>query len=167
MNAIKAGASSAVVVVGLLLSACGAGRTLVMEPPDERRTFPAATIERGKDNVPIPEEYATQLVQKLREGLYGNAEKPGAFADGAGLTIRTKVVQFEAGSKFQRWFWGGIGNQGEGSLHLLAEFYDGDRKLAQIQTEGRIDSGAFGGSLKSAVEKAAEEITEYAVANFR
>ena len=50
---------------------------------------------------------------------------------------------------------------------MLAEFYDGDKKLAYIQTEGRIGSGAFGGSLNSAVDKAAAEIAEYAATTFR
>jgi hypothetical protein len=77
-----------------------------------------------------------------------------------------RVVQFEPGSQFQRWFWGGLGNQGEGSLHVLAEFYEGDKKLAHIQTEGRIGSGAFGGSLNMAVDKAATEIAEYAGTTF-
>ena len=159
--------TSATVLAGLLLTACGASRTLVMEPSAERKTFPAATIEGSKDNMEMPDEYRTQLVQELREGPHGTAEKAGAFQEGVGLMIRVKVAQFDPGSKFQRWIAGGLGNQGEGSLHLLAEYYDGEKKLVHIQTEGRIDSGVFGGSLMSAVQKAANEITEYAAANFR
>jgi hypothetical protein len=91
----------------------------------------------------------------------------GPFAEGEELTIRIKVVQFEAGSQMQRWFWGGIGNAGEGSLQVLAGFYDDDAKLAEIQTEGRIGSGFFGGSMTEAVDKAAEQIATYAITNFR
>jgi allophanate hydrolase subunit 2 len=36
-----------------------------------------------------------------------------------------------------------------------------------IQTEGRIGRGYFGGSMSEAVDKAAEEIAEYAIANFK
>ena len=42
-------------------------------------------------------------------------------------------------------------------MQLLTEFFEGDKKLSHIQTEGRIGSGVFGGSVKSAVEKAASE----------
>jgi hypothetical protein len=50
---------------------------------------------------------------------------------------------------------------------VLAEFYEGQTKLANIQTEGWIGSGFFGGSMSEAVDKAAEEIAEYAIANFK
>lgn len=157
------------VVLGMILVGCGAGRTMVMEAPAERRTFESATVEDAKDSVTMPEEFRTRLTAKVKEGLYGDAEKPGSFksADAGGLTIRLKVVQFDSGNQFQRWFFGGIGNQGEASMHVLADFYEGDKKLAHIQTEGRIGSGAFGGSVNSAVDKAAAEIVEYAAANFR
>jgi hypothetical protein len=154
------------VVLGVILVGCGAGRTMVMEPPTERRSFASATVENGNDAVPVPEELRSRLTQKVREGLYGTDEKAGSFKDESGLKVFIRVVQFDQGSQFQRWFWGGLGNQGEGSLHVLAEFYDGERKLAHIQTEGRIGSGAFGGSINSAVDKAAAEIAEYAIANF-
>jgi hypothetical protein len=158
----------AAVVLGMILVGCGAGRTMVMEAPAERRTFASATVEDGKDSVTMPAEFRTRLTEKVKAGLYGDAEKPGSFnKEGAGLTIRLKVVQFDSGSQFQRWVFGGLGNQGEASMHVLAEFYEGDKKLAHIQTEGRIGSGAFGGSVNSAVDKAAAEIVEYAAANFR
>ena len=77
------------------------------------------------------------------------------------------MIQFDEGSQFQRWFFGGIGNSGEGSMHVIAEYMDGDRKLGQTQVEGRIGSGFFGGSMSEAVDKAAEQIGNYAVTNFR
>jgi len=153
--------------VCLVLAACGTGRTMVMEPPPEKNTFSAVSLKRADDTVVVPDEYRKRFVTKIREELYGTKEKPGSFADGDGLIIRIKVVQFNEGSQVARWFWGGIGNAGEGSLQVLAEFFDRDKKLAQIQTEGRIGSGFLGGSMDEAVDKAAEEIAKYAVANFR
>ena len=99
--------------------------------------------------------------------VFGIALEQIARLKGEGLTIRVKVVQFSAGNQFERWFWGGIGNAGEGSMHIVAEFFEGSTKLAQTQMEGRIGSGFFGGSMREAVDKAAEEIAKYAVANFR
>lgn len=150
----------------LLLTACGTGRTMVMEPVAEKKIFEAARFERTADSVAVPEELRAMFVEQLREDFYGTAEKPGPFSEGDGLTVRVKVVQFESGSQFQRWFFGGIGNQGEASMQLLTEFLDGDRKLAHIQTEGRIGSGVFGGSVRSAVEKAVSEISGFAVEHF-
>ena len=156
-----------IVLLSLLVSACGTGRTMVMEPPAEKKAFTAVTLERAADTVVVPDQYRQQFLQNIRERLYGTSEKPGPFTEGAGLTIRIKVVQFDAGNQFERWFWGGIGNAGEGSLQVLAEFYEGQTKLANIQTEGRIGSGFFGGSMSEAVDKAAEEIAEYAITNFK
>lgn len=166
MGRLSRSAAAAAVLVCLFLSACGTGRTMVMEPPAERKAYTAAKLERAEDSVAVPDELRTMFREQLRKDLYGTAEKPGPFTEGDGLLIRVKVVQFEAGSQFQRWFWGGIGNQGEASMQLLTEFFDGDRKLANIQTEGRIGSGFFGGSVKSAIEKATAEIRDYAAQNF-
>jgi hypothetical protein len=159
-------AAVAAVFVCLFLTACGTGRTMVMEPVTERKVFDAARLERADDSVAVPEELRTMFREQLRKELYGTPEKAGPFTEGDGLTIRVRVIQFEGGSQFQRWFWGGIGNQGEASMQLLTEFFDGEKKLANIQTEGRIGSGFFGGSVKSAVEKATSEISSYAMQNF-
>lgn len=167
MNTIGLRSASMVLLFGFVMAGCGAGRTLVIEPPAERRTFASVTVTNGEDTVTVPAELRDRLNLKVQEGLYGTAEKPGLFRNEPGLQIRLQVVQFEPGNQFQRWLLGGLGNQGEGSLHVLAEFYEGDKKLAHIQTEGRIGSGAFGGSLNSAVDKAATEIAEYAGTTFR
>jgi hypothetical protein len=151
----------------MLVAACGTGRTMVKEPPQQKAAFSAVKLARAADTVVVPEEYRERFVSRIREQLYGTKEKPGPFAEGEDLTIQIKVVQFEAGSQMQRWFWGGIGNAGEGSLQVLAEFYEADAKLAEIQTEGRIGSGFFGGSMTEAVDKAADQIAAYAITNFR
>jgi hypothetical protein len=160
-------AAAAAAALGFLVSACGTGRTMVMEPPEAKQAFTAVTLERAADTVTVPDEFRTRFLKDIRARLYGEDGKAGPFAEGPGLVIRIKVVQFDEGNQFERWFWGGIGNAGEGSLQVLAEFYDGEKKLAQIQTEGRIGSGFFGGSMNEAVDKAAEEIADYAIANFR
>jgi hypothetical protein len=156
----------ALLVLSVFVAACGTGRTMVVQPTAEARKFDSVTLERAADTVVVPEEFRALFVKELREELYGTAEKPGPFTEGPGLKIRVTVVQFDQGSQFQRWFWGGIGNAGEGSLHVLAEFFDGEMKLSQIQSEGRIGSGFFGGSMNEAVEKAADEIAKYAATNF-
>jgi hypothetical protein len=79
------------------------------------------------------------------------------------LKIHYRFIQFNPGSQFSRWFWGGIGSAGKGSLTVEVRFLDGSgRELAKIQSEGEITSGAFGGSFDFAVQKAATEVAEYA-----
>jgi hypothetical protein len=150
----------------LWLTACGTGRTMVMEPVAQKATFRAVKLEPAPDSVAVPDELRSMFVDKLRADLYGAEGKPGPFDEGDGLTVRVRVIQFQPGSQFQRWFWGGVGNQGEASMQLLTEFFQGENKLAHIQTEGRIGSGFFGGSVKSAVERAASEVSTYTVENF-
>lgn len=166
MHCVNRFAAGVAILTTVFLTACGTGRTMVMEPVTGKKFFVAATIERADDSVPVPDELRSMFVTEIRKDLYGTAESPGPFTEGPGLTIRVKVVQFEAGNQFQRWFFGGIGNQGEASIQLLTEFFDGEKKLSNIQTEGRIGSGFFGGSVSSAVEKAAGEISQYAIAEF-
>ena len=166
MKHVTRSAACAAALVCLALTACGTGRTLVMEPVAEKKVFEYAKFERAGDTVEVPDELRAMFAEQLRKDFFGDSGLPGPFMEGEGLTVRVKVVQFEGGSQFQRWFFGGIGNQGEASMQLLTEFLDGDRKLANIHTEGRIGSGFFGGSVKLAVEKAVAEISNFAIQNF-
>src|SRR3954467_5297481 len=80
---------SVIVALSLLLTACGTGRTLVMESP-QRKSFSGVTLMRADDTVTVPDEVREQFVSKMRELLYGAKEAPGPFTEGAGLTIRVK-----------------------------------------------------------------------------
>ena len=117
MNTISLRSTATVLLFGAILAGCGAGRTLVMEPPSERRAFAGATVVNGEDSVTVPAELRGRLTQKVQEGLYGTSEKPGSFRNEPGLQIRMRVVQFEPGNQFQRWFWGGIGNISAGNQY--------------------------------------------------
>ena len=102
-------------------------------------------------------------MQSLERRLY---EESG-FEKGSELRIRYRFVQFDPGNQFARWFWGGLGNTGEGSLSIEAKFVDSSgAEIATIQAQGSINSGFFGGSFELAIDKAAQEIAEYTVANY-
>jgi hypothetical protein len=74
-----------------------------------------------------------------------------------------RFVQFNPGSQFSRWFWGGIGSAGKGTMTVEAKFLDSnDKELVKIQSEGEIASGFLGGGFNLAIQKAAKEIAEYA-----
>jgi hypothetical protein len=55
-------------LLGLVMTGCGAGRTMVMEAPTERRSFASATVENGTDSVTMPAEFRTRLTEKVKGG---------------------------------------------------------------------------------------------------
>jgi hypothetical protein len=145
-------------LVILVISGCGAGKTMVVKPPETAARFSAAEISAAQSTVNVPQEIQDSFQTKLAKLLY----EEGGFTRGPGLTIRYRFIQYNPGSQFTRWFWGGIGNAGEGTMTVEATFLNGDQELAKIQSEGKIGSGAFGGSFDFAVQKAAGEVAEYA-----
>lgn len=147
------------------LGGCGSSRTLVTEPPAMKQSFAAASIQAEPSTVPVPDEAGAAFVDQLSKELFASnafANQPG------GLKIAYRFIQFNGGNQFERWFWGGIGNAGEGSMTVEVRFLNAaGQQLAKIQSDGRIGSGFFGGSMQDAVKRAAEEVAKYAKANFR
>jgi hypothetical protein len=157
--------SGGLVLIGsMMLAACGVGRAMVVKPPDAKLRVNAVQVTEGNSPVPVPADVKNQFVDKLNQYLYGE----GGFQRGAELNISYRFIQYDPGNQFTRWFWGGIGNAGEGSLTIEAKYFDPtNQELATINAEGRIGSGFFGGALSDAIDKAAEKIAEYTKANFR
>jgi hypothetical protein len=137
------------------LVACGTARTAVEDRSDQMAR--ARTIQ-----VIVPSRTHNAFAEDLAVELY---EETG-FAYGSGTTLRYRFVGFTEGSRARRFLFGGIGNVGETSIIIETEFVDQNGEvLARIQTEGRIDNGFMGGGMSSAIERAAEDIAEYARAN--
>jgi len=150
-------------ITGFLMG-CGTGRTMILKPSETRIRVSAVNASEANSPLSVPTELKAVFQKKLDEFLY--SEK--AFERGKELNIRYRFIQFDPGNQFTRWFWGGIGNAGEGSLTIETKYFDStNNELATIHTEGRIGSGFFGGSFDDAVEKAAEKIAEYTKINFR
>lgn len=149
-----------ILLCSLWFTGCGAGRTMVLAPAETSERFTEAEIIEGQSTVNVPSEANASFHSKLSQLIYG----PGGFASGpGGLKIQYRFIQFTPGSQFTRWFWGGIGSAGKGSLTVEATFLDpAGKELSRIQAEGEITSGAFGGSFDFAVQKAANEVAEYA-----
>lgn len=157
-------------IVGAMFSAlalatgCGVGRNMVIQSPQTRIRAASAVAAENNSPVSVPAEMKADYQSRLEKYLYGE----NGFQQGKELTIRYRFIQYEPGSQFGRWFSGGIGNMGEGSLTIESKFYDaGGKELATIQTEGRIGSGFLGGSYGEALDKAAEKVAEFAKTNFR
>jgi hypothetical protein len=149
-----------------VLAACGTGRTLVMEPPAKKSTFLSAQIVQEDSTVTVPTEVQAKFKTLLAQKLFDTSK--GRFTEGQGLVVKYRFIQYTEGARFNRWFFGGIGNSGEASATLKVDFFDpAGTRLGTIQVEGRIGSGFFGGSAADTLDKAGDQIVTYAVANFR
>ncbi len=147
-----------------LITGCGVGRAMIVKPPEAKLRVNSVEFTEGISPVAVPADVKATLTEKLNQYLYGE----GGFQRGKELKISYRFIQYDPGSQFTRWFWGGIGNAGEGSLTIETKYYDpNDKELATINVEGRIGSGFFGGALAEAIDRAAEKVAEYTKANFR
>lgn len=148
----------------IFLGGCGAGRTMVLKPTEVRQHFSFVEISEGNSTVNIPANAKQSFCQKLEKFIY----EEGGFQKGGDLKIKYRFIQFNPGSQFTRWFWGGLGSAGKGTLTVEAKYFDPtDKEVGTIQAEGEISSGAFGGSFDFAIEKCAKEIAEYTKQNFK
>lgn len=149
---------------GLPLAGCGAGKTMVMEPGEAAVTVGSIQLREGRSTVNCPPAVVALFRSKLEAQLY----RPGGFTQGGDLSLTYQFVQYNSGDQFTRWFFGGLGNTGEGSITVQVIYADRDGKqVGKIMSEGKIGSGAFGGSMDLAVQKAAEEVAQYTLTTFR
>ena len=147
---------------GLTIAACGAGKTMVMEPGAEMIKVASVELHEGKSMVNCPPAVVAQFRSKLEAQLC----KPGGFVQGDDLNPTYQFIQYNPGDQFTRWFFGGIGNAGESSITVQALYTDqGGRQVGKIMSEGKIGSGAFGGSMD--LERAADEVAQYTLTTFK
>jgi hypothetical protein len=153
-----------VVSIPVLLNGCGAGKVIVHEPFREHYKANTVNITRNTATTTVPVEYQTHFEKTLKNKL----EQDHNFGTGNDLTIRYRFLQCDEGSQFGRWFLGGFGNVGEGSLTIEAKFYNKlGTEIGKVNAEGKIGSGIVGGSFNDAVETAAESLAEYVAKNFK
>ncbi|MBW2366737.1 MAG: DUF4410 domain-containing protein [Deltaproteobacteria bacterium] len=165
------------VVIGLviLLIGCGASKTMVINPVSGENKTKASVVGIGSVESTVGAPQA--ILEKISNTLLEKLQKTGAFdtvtteditASGGAVKLDVMLLQFNQGDQFKRWFWGGLGQAGQGSLTLRVNYKDGStgEKIAEIQTEGSIDSGFFGGDFGQAINKALDEIVNYTVKNF-
>jgi Domain of unknown function (DUF4410) len=162
---LKARISFSLIIAAIaFLTGCGAGKTMVLKPSETKLQFASVDIFEGKSTVDVPEADKALFQEKLSKFVY----EEGGFQKGNDLKIAYRFIQFNPGSQFTRYMWGGLGSSGEGTLTVEAKYSDvSDNEIATIQTEGKISSGVFGGSFSFAIENCAKEIAEYTKKNFR
>lgn len=148
-------------LVFLVAAGCATATTTVLEPPSSTLKTSTISINHGDDTVPVEDEYAAYFRGKLGEELYGE----GGFTEGDGLTLTYRFIQLDQGSRAERYLLGPIA--GKGTMTIEIRFLDPNgTELSKIHTGGEVSGGFFGGSFKSALDKAAKEAAEYAINNF-
>jgi hypothetical protein len=138
---------------------------MVLKPTDIKQHFSSVEITEGNSTVNVPADAKNVFSQKLEKFVY---EERG-FQKGNELKLKYRFIQFNPGSQFARYMWGGLGSSGKGPLLTVeGKFFDRtDQELATIQSEGEISSSVFGESFDFAIEKCAKEIAEYTKQNFK
>lgn len=143
------------------IAGCATATTTVLEPTTSAVKASTINITRGDDTVPVEEEYGAYFRTKLGEELY----TAGAFSQGDALALQYRFIQLDQGSRAERYLLGPIA--GKGSMTIEIVFLDAEgNELSKIHTGGEVSGGFFGGSFKSALDKAAKEAAEYAINNF-
>jgi hypothetical protein len=152
------------ICLAVLLNGCGSGKIIVYDPVEAKHVVKTIKIVNNMPTSSVPKEYKEDFEEKLKEKLY----QEHGYKPGDDLTISYRFLQCDEGSRFSRWFLGGLGNSGESSLTVEAKFIDkSGKEIGKVNTEGKIGSGFLGGSFDNAIEQASDHLVEYIVKNFR
>jgi hypothetical protein len=163
MRIKKSSRTFATIGLIVLLNGCGSGKVVVNDAIETQHGIKTVTIVCGKHVSPIPKEFKEAFEKNLKEKLYDEF----GYKHGDDLTVVYRFLQCDEGSRFSRWFLGGLGNSGESSLTIEAKFIDkSGKELGKINAEGKIGSGFLGGSFDNAIEQASDHLAEYIVKNF-
>lgn len=146
------------------LSGCASSVLTVEQPYRGSERYSTAALEYDESSVPVDADNLSYTKAALQEKLFGG-DSP-IFTQGEGLKIRYRYVGFNEGSRVGRYLTAGIG--GGSKIVLETDFVDQSGKvLATVRGEGSVSGGFFGGSNKTGIDKAVNEVADYAAREFR
>ncbi len=147
-----------------LLSACGTSSNIVMQSSTQLQNVRAIHIAEAAHTVDVPAELRTHLRETLEQNLFDEHN----FEQGKDLTLEYRFIAYKHGSRLKRWLADSTGSWGEGSMVLHTEFLDQEGNVvAETETLGRIDSGIFGGGIKDAADRVADDVAQFAASSFK
>ncbi len=151
-------------MVVITLSACGTSTSIVKQSAPDRQTLQGLSLTEIEPAIAVPEDMRQVMREQLEHALYEDKH----FAQGSELTVRYRFVGYNGGNRLKRWLAEGVGHWGEGSIVVITEFVDNKGVvIATLESLGRIDSGIFGGGIKSVAARVAEDIADYASHQFQ
>lgn len=150
----------------LMLSACGGSSMMVLEPVRPAAKSDTVTLEYDNSTVGVPDEAVARTKEYMAEEFF-RGEK-ATFREGAGgVSIKYGYIGFKEGSRVGRWLLGPLVNS-NAKMVLRAQFFDASgAKIGEIQSEGNVGGGFFGGSSNSAIKRSVKEIADYARTTLR
>jgi hypothetical protein len=152
--------------LALLLAACGGSSMMVLEPVKAPAKTDTAELTMENNTVGVPDEAIARTKEYMREEFFTG--KKAVFREGkGGIGIRYGYIGYKEGSRVGRYFLGPLANS-NAKMVLRAEFFDAaGNKIGEVQSQGDVGGGFFGGSHNSAIKRAVREIADYARATFR
>lgn len=155
----------------ILLSGCGTSRIMVLRSDTEKvGKVNSLQVNEVKSEMATISRHA---LIRIREILIEKLQASHAFdkittQEGGNIILDVKVIDFEEGDQFTRWFWTGMGGMGAGRIELETTYKEGSsgEEIAQIKTQGTVNTGFFGGSIEAAYYRAVNEIVDYTVNEF-
>jgi len=155
---------TALVIASLGLGGCASSVLTVEKPHVGSERFSSAELVYDQSSVPVDQNNLDYTKEKMEAALFAG-DSP-IFTRGSGLTIRYRYVGFNEGSRVGRYLLPGIA--GGATVILETDFVARDGTvLATVRGEGEVGGGFAGGSNKSGIDQAIEEIAAYAAREFR
>lgn len=140
-----------------LLAGCGAGRLTVLNPLETSDFVTGVRIQPAQSTIQANAEIMRDFEHELR-----NQFTKAGIQEGQDLVLSYRFVQLDEGNRFARWFTGGLGNSGEGTMTVEVRYLKPNgQEVAKILAEGKIGSGVLGGGFSNAIEYTAEKITGF------
>jgi len=147
----------------LTLSACANSALIVEDPNTTSYRTDSATIVYDESRVAVDADNVSYTQNKMEEAFFGG-DTP-LFQKGDGITVRYRYVAFDEGSRLGRYMLGGI--TGGSKVLLEVDFVNPEGEvLSTVRGEGTVSGGFMGGSNKSGIDKAVDEVADYAAAEY-
>lgn len=150
--------------VALSLSACANSSLTVERPYTGGFRTASLTIEYDTSNVPVDQEDLDYTRDRMERAFFGGDEP--LFTRGEGMRVRYRYIGFNEGSQALRYLTGPIA--GGSRVVLEVDFIGANGEvLSTVRGEGSVSGGFFGGSNKSGIDKAIDEVAAYAADRFK
>lgn len=150
-------------VMALSLGACANSSLTVEKPNTTNFRTSAAQIEYDESRVGVDADNVAYTQRKMEEAFFGG-DTP-LFEKGSGITARYRYVAFNEGSQVARYLVAGLA--GGSKVVLEVDFVDPNGTiLSTVRGEGTVAGGFFGGSNKTGIDKAINQVADYASAEF-
>lgn len=148
----------------LMLPACATSGLSVESQPTEAFRASTATLQYLPPAVTVEDTTQAYLREKMAEKLVGGSD--AVFGQGSDITIRFQFTGHNEGSRVGRWLTAGIA--GGSKTYIVAEFVNpAGAVVGKVRAEGSVGGGFAGGSAKSGIDGAVNQIAKYARETFK